>query len=366
MRKRLFRIISAFCLILLGIVVVIVWNELDYSVIKKRAKNENLPTVKADWQGTPVDQNGRFVNQEFPFLPSTIDLLKWQLSANPQKQEKQNDSSPLEIKDATGFLNSDEDGIIWFGHAAFLIRIDGINILTDPVFGDPSFIKKYVDVPSPLPQIKKLDYVLISHDHRDHCDETTIRKVAEKFPDAVFLSGLRMETLINDWKNESNEIQTAGWYQQFSIPSENIKIYFTPVRHWSRRGIFDTNERLWGGFVIESEVLTIYFGGDSGYSIHYEQLAEVFPEIDYFLIGIGAYKPRWFMKPNHNSPADALKAFQDSGAKYLVPMHYGTFDLSDEPPSEPLRLLKEKAAEMNLSDKIKMLNINENLDFEEK
>lgn len=363
MKKWFFRIVAAFGLILVGIVAVIVWNEFDYSVIKKRVKNENLTTVKSDWQGTPVDQKGRFVNQEFPYLPSTIDLLKWQLSANPQKEEKQNDTSPLEIKDASEFLNSNKDGIIWFGHAAFLIRIGGVNILTDPVFGDPSFVKKYIDVPSPLPKIKQLDYVLISHDHRDHCDEMTIRNIAEKFPEAKFLTGLRMDELIGDWKKESNEIQTAGWYQQFSIPSENLKIYFTPVRHWSRRGLFDTNEKLWGGFVIESEAATIYFGGDSGYSIHYKQLAEVFPEIDYFLIGIGAYKPRWFMKANHNNPEDALKAFQDSGAKYLVPMHYGTFDLTDEPPSEPLRLLREKAAEMNLNDKIKMLNINKNLSF---
>ena len=363
MKKWILRIGGAFGVILLGIAAAIIWSEFDYSVIKKRVKNENLTTIKPDWQGTPVDQNGRFVNQEFPYLPSMIDVLKWQLSANPQKKEKQNDRSPLGIKDASAFLNSNENGIIWFGHASFLIRVNGINILTDPVFGEPSFIKKYVDTSSPLPKIKKLDYVLISHDHRDHLDETTIHNITEKFPEAKFLTGLRMENLLDDWKKESNEIQTAGWYQQFSISSENLKIYFTPVRHWSRRGLFDSNEKLWGGFIIESEAATIYFGGDSGYSIHYKQLAEVFPEIDYFLIGIGAYKPRWIMKPNHNSPEDALKAFQDSGAKYLVPMHYGTFDLSDEPPSEPLRLLREKASEMNINDKIKMLNINENLIF---
>ena len=363
MKKWILRIGSVFCLILLGVAAVIIWNEFDYSVIKKRVKNENLSTVKSDWQGTPVDQSGRFVNQKFPFLPSTIDLLKWQLSANPQKQEKERDNSPLEIKDAAEFLNSTEDGLIWFGHATFLIRIGGVTILTDPVFGDPSFIKKFIDVPNPLPQIKKLDYVLISHDHRDHCDETTIHRVSEKFPEAKFLTGLKMEELVGDWKSESNEIQTAGWFQQFSLLNENIKIYFTPVRHWSRRGLFDANERLWGGFLIESKAATIYFGGDSGYSIHYKQLAEVFPEIDYFLIGIGAYEPRWFMKANHNNPEDALQAFQDSKAKYLVPMHYGTFDLSDEPPSEPIRRLKEKASEMNLSSKIKMLNINENLIF---
>ena len=108
---------------------------------------------------------------------------------------------------------------------------------------------------------------------------------------------------------------------------------------------------------------TIYFSGDSGYGAHYKEIAELFPHIDYFLIGIGAYKPRWFMEPNHNSPEEALKAAIDANAGAIIPMHFGRFDLSDEPPGEPLKVLQEKAREMNLSDKIKPLNINESLDF---
>ncbi len=101
----------------------------------------------------------------------------------------------------------------------------------------------------------------------------------------------------------------------------------------------------------------------SVYVLHANETVEFFQSIDYFLIGFGAFKSRWFMGPNHNSPDDAIKAYADANAKFLVPMHYGRFDLSDEPPSEPLRLLKEKAAEMNLSDNIKALNINESLIF---
>lgn len=131
------------------------------------------------------------------------------------------------------------------------------------------------------------------------------------------------------------------------------------MRHWARRGLFDMNKRLWGGFVIQSESATIYFGGDSGYGRHYKEVGELFPETDYFLIGIGAYEPRWFMEANHNSPGDAIKAFQDSGAKMMIPMHFGRFDLSDEPPSEPLRALMEEAGNLGLTDKIKVLTINE-------
>ena len=363
MKKRLLKIIKIAALFLIGLCIVllavILQNEFDKAVIKNYTKNESLPTIKADWQGTPVDEKDRFVNDEFPYLPEVTDLLKWSLSSNPQKQEKINDTARLQIKDPTGFLNSDKDGILWFGHASFLIRLNGVNILIDPVFGEPAFIKTYVAPLSPINKLPKIDFILISHDHRDHCDETTIKQLTAKFPDAKILTGLRMNELLNDWNTSKSEIYTAGWYQQFKLPTDKIKVSFLPSRHWSRRGLFDTNWRLWGAFVIQGAGVTIYFGGDSGYGNHYKELAELFPKIDYFIVGIGAYKPQFIMKPNHNTPAEAFQGFLDAKAVALIPMHFGRFDLSDEPPGEPLRLLKEKAAETNLADKIKNLQINE-------
>lgn len=367
MRGRLLkfvRIAAPVLLFITGVLVaVILWSERDEAVIKEYAKNERLPTIKADWQGTPVDEKGRFVNVEFPFLPKVSDMLRWQLGARPQKQEKQSDVERLEIKDPTEFLNSEADGILWFGHASFLIRVSGVNVLLDPVFGEPSFITRLVTPPSPLEKLRTVDYILISHDHRDHCDEATIEQLTRRFPAAKILVGLRMDDLLNDWKFANTEIQTAGWYQQFALPNDKVKISFLPVRHWSRRGLFDTNARLWGGFVIEGAGKIIYFSGDSGYGSHYAELARLFPRIDYFIIGIGAYQPNWFMRANHNSPQEAFQGFLDAKADVLIPMHFGRFDLSDEPPSEPLRLLKEKAASEGVSDKIKNLQINESISF---
>lgn len=362
MRKFFFAIAGILTFVLLAVLIVIMLESNDKAVIKKHIGNENLATMKAGWKGTPVDEKGRFVNTEFPFLPKAADLLKWQFSANPQKAEKENDAARLEVKDPTNFLESGKDGILWLGHASFFVRLSGKSILLDPIFGKPPFVKTFVDVPSPLEKIKQVDYVLISHDHRDHADEETTRQIARKFPAAKFYGGLRMDELLKDWI--TNDVQTAGWFQQFDLPDETVKIYFLPARHWSRRGLFDTNERLWGSFVIQGANKTIYFSGDSGYAAHFREAGEIFPIIDYFLIGIGAYQPRWFMEPNHNSPADAGQAFVDVKAKILIPMHFGRFDLSDEPPGEPLRLLQEKAREINLSDKIKVLNINESLVFE--
>ncbi|CAN5297264.1 MBL fold metallo-hydrolase [soil metagenome] len=350
-------------IIFIVLAVFILIEENDKAVIKTYARNENLPTIKPDWQGTPVDEKGRFVNHEFPFLPKTTKMLKWFLSSNPQKEEKLNDTERLAVLDPTDFLNSEKDGILWLGHASFFIRLGGKNILLDPVFGEPSLLKPLVNVPSPIEKIKKVDYVLLSHDHRDHTDENSIKAIARNFPNARFYGGLRMEELLKDWITPTNEVQTAGWFQQYNLPDENVKIYFLPVRHWCKRGIFDTNHILWGGYVIEGAGKTIYFSGDSGFGSHYKETAELFPQIDYFLIGIGAYKPRWMMAENHNSPEEAVRAFTDAKAKILVPMHYGRFDMADEPPSEPLRLLKEEAEKQNLSDKLKPLNINENIIF---
>jgi L-ascorbate metabolism protein UlaG (beta-lactamase superfamily) len=293
-------------------------------------------------------------------------VLRWQLSANPQKQEKQDDVTRPEIRDPAEFLGGTDDGILWLGHAGFFIRLGGQNILVDPIFGKPPFVKAYLDVPPQIEKIKRVDYVLISHDHRDHADENTIRQIAVRFPNAKFLAGLEMQDILGEWKTETNEVQTAGWFQQFALPAAaggGLKVVFVPVRHWCRRGLFDTNKRLWGGFVIQGAGKTIFVGGDSGYGAHYKETAEIFPEIDYFIAGIGAYKPRWFMEPNHNSPEDAWQAFIDSRARYIIPMHYGTFDLSDEPAGEPLRLLREAAEKTNGADRIRNLQINESLKF---
>ncbi len=361
MRKWLKRIGIFLLLVLMLAAALTLWSELDYQMANGRIKNEALPVVKPGWEGNQIDQKGRFINEEFPFLPKTSELLKWQLSGNKFREEKKNDQWRLEVRDPSAFLAGDRDGILWLGHASFFIRLNGVSILTDPIFDTPRFVRRYVQVPSQLGQIRKVDYVLLSHDHRDHADEPSLRKIAEKFPNAVFIGGLRMDDIFNEWKTPDNPIKTAGWFQEYDTDGP-VRFYFVPARHWSRRGLFDTNTRLWGSYVIETDTTKIYFGGDSGYGRHYREIGELFPNIDYFLIGIGAYEPRWFMEPNHNNPSDVVKGFQDAGARVLVPMHYGTFDLSDEPPGQPLKLLLEEAEAAGVRDRVRVAAINEALE----
>lgn len=361
MKKWLFRVALVVTAILLAVVVAMINNTYDTQFPAGKLRINDLKTIKTDWPGNAIDQKDRFINDEFPFLPRTLSLVKWQLSANQFEAEKRSDTYKINVRDPRPFLESDEDGILWLGHASFYIRLNGIGILTDPIFGTPGFFDRLVEVPSQLEHIRKVDYIMLSHDHRDHMDEASLRAIAQKFPDAAFLGGLRSEDVLNEWKTPSNQVLTAGWFQKFNVPSNDVRIYFHPVRHWSQRFLMDVNWRLWGAYVIETDKATIYFGGDSGYGRHYREVAELHPKIDYFLIGIGAYEPRWFMEPNHNDPAEALQAFADSKAKVMVPMHYGTFDLSDEPPGAPLRKLLKIADEKGVGDTIRRLDINENI-----
>jgi L-ascorbate metabolism protein UlaG (beta-lactamase superfamily) len=152
--------------------------------------------------------------------------------------------------------------------------------------------------------------------------------------------------------------QTAGWYQQYI--TEGFELYFLPARHWAKRGLNDTNRRLWGSFLLKINGKTIYFGGDSGYGSHYKDIAKLFPEIDYAILGIGAYEPEWFMQDNHSSPEKAYQAFKDLKARYFIPMHYGTFDLSDEPIGKPQREL-EKIKELQQDNSVIIPILGENL-----
>jgi len=321
--------------------------------------NPELKTIDLpfEWNGTPVDRHGRFVNLEFPFVNSFAAVMKWQTLKNPQKEEKKNDTWRLDVDLESGFLESQNDCIVWLGHASFFIRLAGISMLIDPVFYGVSLIKRLSPMPVPPESFKNLDYILVSHDHRDHCDEKSIRLLAQNNIGATWLTGLNMNKLLKDF-SESSKIQSAGWFQQFETDGP-VRITYVPSRHWGRRSINDTNLRLWGGYVIEGMGKTVYFCGDSGYGSHFADIARIFPTIDYCMVGIGAYKPEFFMGQSHTSPSDAVKAFHDTKAKMMIPMHYGTFDLSDEPVGDPLRVLNDLKKQENSGGKIKPLKVGE-------
>ena len=327
--------------------------------------NPELPIICDEWQGNPVSQNGRFYHPDYPFELKWRYILKWQSMRNPYRAQKKRDTWRAPVVKDDRFLRHRRNVMVWLGHASFFIRLNGVSILIDPVFGKLSpIMTRHSALPVAPEQFKNIDLILVTHDHRDHCDAKSLRLLVQNNPNACIVTGLKMPPLLRRG-TKGHTITEMGWFQRFEIKESSLKITYLPTRHWCRRMLTDTNRRLWGAFMLQTDEVTVYFGGDSGYGSHFRQTAELFPKIDYAILGTGAFAPEWFMHSNHMSPHDAMKAFRDLGAGKLVPMHFGTFDLSDEPLGEPLRLMKEIAGQRNATGEMEFLKIGENnpLDF---
>lgn len=309
-------------------------SESEDSVIFVR--NETLPTILDGYKGNPTI-DGRFVNSDLGASEQSFDKVsKWFISTNPQKEEKEKEEYSIPVRMLPEQVTIKEDCIIWMGHASFLIHLDGKWLLTDPCLTSPLFRRRYTQLPIPIDRLK-VDYLLISHGHYDHLDSTTLSELPSA--EMTALVPLKMADLITSM-NKYVRIHEAGWYQQFSL-HESFRIFFLPAKHWYIRVPWDRNKILWGSFMIEYKGKHLFFAGDTAYAEHFADIAALFPSIDYCCMPIAAYKPEYVMKLNHTDPEDAVKAFHDLRAKTLLPMHYGTFDLSDEPRGEPIRWLKQ-------------------------
>lgn len=297
----------------------------------KYVNNPTLNTIKDGYQGNLLI-DGEFTNSKTKDENSFFKVLKWKFTKNPQREEKKNETYKVAVNKDNDFLNSDQDMIVWLGHSTFYIQIDKVKILTDPVFFDLPFIKRKAEFPIAPEDIKNIDYLLLSHGHRDHLDIPSLKVLLSNNPSIKILGPLKISTLFNEL-DFKGEIQEAGWYQQFK--SDTMDIVFLPSKHWHRRGFNDFNKVLWGSFYIKGKNKSIYFAGDTAYGNHFKEIHKTIPSIDYCLMSIGAYKPSFLMNLFHVNPEEAFKAYQELHAKYFIPMHYGTFDLADEPLGEP-------------------------------
>jgi L-ascorbate metabolism protein UlaG (beta-lactamase superfamily) len=267
------------------------------------------------------------------------DVLKWKCETRGQNK---NEKYELEIKNEIEKLKTEKDYIVWLGHSTFLIQISGKRVITDPVFGDIPFVKRVSKTPYEISELPKIDYVLISHSHYDHLDKNSIKSIL-KYSTPKILVPLGTKKYLKNFEN----VVEMDWFESLE---EDLKIKFLPAKHWGRRGAFDLNKSLWGSFLIEN----IYFAGDTSYSDHFEMIGNS-EKVDIALIPIGAYKPEKIMKNNHINPEEAVKSSIDLKANFAIPMHYGTFKLSDEPLSEPLELFKKEAEKKKLNIKIPKL-----------
>lgn len=317
-------------------------------------KNETLPVILEGWEGNPASGK-RFFDPQKRFSGSFSKVLKWQTSARPKAAEKKADTWRVNVVKDKKFLASKEDCIVWLGHASFYIRINGVQIITDPVFYTlGGFVKRYSELPCAVSDFRDIDYVLLSHGHRDHCDRRSLRELYtnNKFE---LLTGLNIGKLVSGWL-PGLKYQEAGWYQPYADLKGGLMVTYLPAQHWSNRYPWDLNETLWGSMMIEGDK-TIFFGGDSGYCDYPAQIQSLFPSIDYAMIGVGAYTPDFMMQDVHTSPWEALQVIKDLGARSFIPMHYGTYDLADEPMGEPFRLLHQYKHDESHKVAIEILDI---------
>jgi L-ascorbate metabolism protein UlaG (beta-lactamase superfamily) len=180
-----------------------------------------------------------------------------------------------------------------------------------------------------IDQLPEVDIVMVTHNHYDHLDATVIRTLPEAVP-IVVPAGM------GRWmrRRGRKRVIELEWWQQVEIGI--LRITFVPACHWSRRGILDTNRVLWGGYVVEGEGHSVYHSGDTAWFEGFSEIGRRFPELDAGMLPISGYRPAWFMEHYHLNPEQAGRAFLDLGARQLVPMHWGTFQLTDESLCEPI------------------------------
>ncbi len=309
--------------------------------------NPDLKFIKENFQGNEL-VNGKFVNTEGAGPIGFSKVMKWMFSANPQRAEKKADQFRLKKKPDHSIFDSELDAFSWLGHASFLFRVAGKSILTDPCLRSLPGTKRLVSSPFEFSAIKNLDYILFSHSHRDHFDQKSVQSILEINPNVHFLVPLRMGKLLE--KIGAKNITEAGWYQEYNLEtSDGLRVVFLPAKHWNRRFTHDTNRELWGSFWIGSEKQSIYFAGDTAFDNHFTEIGNLFPEIQHAFMPIGAFKPDYIMKDAHIGPDEAMEAFHMLKAKNFIPMHHGTYDLSDEPIGEPSRTISQ----LHLEEKLK-------------
>jgi len=237
----------------------------------------------------------------------------------------------------------------FINHSTFLIQAGGINILTDPIWSERCSPFQWAGPRRMRPpgiafeNLPKIDLVLLSHNHYDHLDKTTIKRL-QKEHNPSFIVPLGLIPLMK--KYGCTKVEELDWWQETVF--RQLKISATPANHFSSRGIFDRDTTLWCGYILELEKKKIYFVGDTGYSDVFKEVGNKKGPFDLALIPIGAYLPEWFMSPIHISPKEAVQVHQDIRSKQSVAKHFGTFPLADDNPERSKAALQKAKVETGL------------------
>lgn len=250
--------------------------------------------------------------------------------------------------------NRTRTAVTWIGHATVLVQMSGLNILTDPHFSGRAAPVQWagperrVPLPMALVELPRIDLVLISHNHYDHLDRDTVLSLhAQPGGAPLFLVPLGVERWMRQQGIE--RVRAFDWWDSYPVGDAGVAITFVPAHHWSGRTPWDRNRTLWGGWVAKAPSFSLFFAGDTGYSTDFAEIGRRFGGFDLALLPVGAYEPRWFMGEQHVDPPQAVRIHEDLRAKQSIGIHWGTFELTDEPLDAPIGALPAARASAGLA-----------------
>ena len=282
------------------------------------------------------------------------DIFRWKLGIGEREKPRipnaPDDPAAYTTLDPSQIAQIPKDGsrVTWLGHASFLIQGAGKSLLIDPIFSDHCFplpfpsLKRKVAPPCLLSDLPEIDAILLTHSHYDHLDLKTLLKIGPKTP--LYLPSGHAAFLK---KSGFSNVTELAWWESHEFTSD-IRITAVPGQHFTARTWFDRNAGLWCGWVIEGGQKTLWHAGDSGYCPAFSEIGERFGGIDLAMIPIGSYQPRSIMQSMHMNPDEAVQAFIDAKCQRAIGMHWGTFQLTDEPMGEPPILLKQVVQQRSL------------------
>jgi N-acyl-phosphatidylethanolamine-hydrolysing phospholipase D len=290
---------------------------------------------------------GRFDDRATQPARGPADMLRWRISDTlAGRRIKDDDPSfvtPTRTPDLT-LVASPAPSLTWVGHATFAMRLGGKLIATDPVWSERlTVIKRRAPPGIAFADLPPVDVVTVSHNHYDHLDAPTIARLGSR---PVYVTPLGNGRWLA--KAGATNIVELDWWQSHTV--DGVEVTLVPARHWSMRAPWNRNDGLWGGFVYRSADGVAYHSGDTALFDGFSEIGARLGPIDWAMLPIGAYEPRWFMEPQHMNPQDAAEAFVRLGARTLCAMHWGTFKLTDEPLGEPPRLIRTLFAERGLGE----------------
>lgn len=305
-------------------------------------EKQGLISREAESLYWPPGEPGAWRNPWWPHPRSRVNLLKWKFLYRNEFAEvraRRTPEVPVVPNDGAYLVRPQKaPSITWVGHCAFIIQEGARVVLTDPHFGARAFWHRRHQPPGvPAASVPRGALATISHNHYDHLDAWTIENLPA---DIAWFVPVGLGAFVESRGRRAVELR---WWE--SVQHQGVRLTCLPAQHWSNRLGVGVNETLWCAWLIEAGGRRYFHGGDSGYFHGFREYGRKFGPIDVAMLPVGAYAPRWMMRYAHMNPAEGLAAFAELGARWMIPMHWGTFDLTDEPIDDPPRVLRARVEE---------------------